>query len=208
MGPIFIIGNEVNGVDKMGKWGKLGWWRTPRRESRRYLWTAWIFTSWALAGSSHQSQIAQAETPVSTETRSYERMVIQAWRKLIDKNSIRCKNDYFIKTEDGVLREFRNLQGPKIKPLPLTDLDRLNGYEWRGVVTFNYALSRVFGWPDVAGRPVNSWSDWEHRGGEGCAIYGTVPMVVKKGILTPELELAYCNQQIAPITCSDIPADK
>jgi hypothetical protein len=190
----------------MANRGRLGWWRTPRR--LRCLWTACIVTSSALAASSQLSQIAQADTPVGTETRSYEKMVIQAWRKLIDKSAIRCKNDYFIKTEDGVIREFRNLRGPTIKPLPLTELDRLNGYEWRGVVTFDYALSRVFGWPDVAGRPDSSWSDWEHSGGEGCAIYGTVPMAAKRGTLTPELELAYCNQQILPITCSDIPADK
>jgi hypothetical protein len=81
----------------------------------------------------------------------------------------------------------------------LSDIDRLNGYEWKGTIEMSYPLYRYRGKSSVA------WSDW----GKGSSRLGRLEK--KKGnwsISYTNISLGISSDTPVYIRCADMPTDK
>jgi hypothetical protein len=80
----------------------------------------------------------------------------------MEKKVRRCGNSFYtvyIQPQgNGYFVETKDLDW-KVEPLPLSDANRLNGWEFKGVITLNYSASRRFY------RDKDCWSSWDERDG-------------------------------------------
>jgi hypothetical protein len=73
------------------------------------------------------------------------------------KNLVHCGASRYDREEHFVI-EYRGAQFTHESTDKLTEIDRANGYEWRGWVSFDCKMQRAYRLPS-AGQP--GWSDWE-----------------------------------------------
>jgi hypothetical protein len=145
---------------------------------------------------------SQARSQQIVDNTTYGPNVLQAVqesKKYFDKYWAQCSNSYYLQTSDGNIREIAAVRFRPLKVEQLSEIDRLNGYQWKGGVAFTYQRYRDFH---------GAWTEWS--GGMALSFNWCQPQEkVWKKNGEWDLDVLYSPQMCPkqPISCEAIPKD-
>jgi hypothetical protein len=128
-----------------------------------------------------------------------ESIAVLQSKNYFEKYWAKCGNSYYLHTNDGNVRQIAGVRFRLLKVDPRTEIDRLNGYEWKGRVEFSYQRYR-----DFAGH----WEEW--FSGMAPTFNWCEPQEnVWKKNGEWDMDVLYSPQMcpVKPMSCNDVPAN-